>query len=58
MLNWAILVFKTWRQQDRNQLKTDNSADGTESFKKETYTFCWPKVLKVTLYVYIKLFII
>ncbi|VDI56079.1 Hypothetical predicted protein [Mytilus galloprovincialis] len=35
--------FKTWRQQDRKGPGADKSSDGTESVKKGTYTFCWPK---------------
>ncbi|XP_063435769.1 protein SERAC1-like [Mytilus trossulus] len=35
--------FKTWRQQDRKGPGADKFSDGTESVKKGTYTFCWPK---------------
>ena len=37
--------FKTWRQQDRKAADSGNESDGTESVRKGTYTFCWPKVL-------------
>ena len=36
--------FRTWRQQDRKMVGADKPADGTESVRLGTYTFCWPRV--------------